>query len=953
MLRLFILLLLASAQLKIRYAFNKIYDTQIIDLSHNGNHAVKDAPGGSKMINTPSGLYLSRIQLTLPPNIYSASFPAASTCTSSVFVRFFKSNATFPRNFINLLNVRIRDDSTGTQVDPRKYSAYAVLTSGQLKIITAAEYPNEVWVFLAASVEYDGVTSTFKLYVNNAQVGVATGPGQLVPNANPYLNGSDTECIYYEFRYDWGALSLSDMQGTLFNMGTTCSDNVNACFAEGTSLCNSNNAYHFDINCAACTITDYACKDQVTRYEAESGCTEGVANPDGSCLYPTEGDFCPVECRVCESSSECLCDATCQLCNADVCLLCRDPAASPQGQVCTCKIGFYDGDPTQSQDCQPCSPQCSTCDDALKCLSCVDLHAEAVHGVCTCKEGFVSGTTGECVACSEGTFYAREVCVSCHPDCRTCSLYPGCTSCKDPDKVPAFEGCRSCEQGTFIHEAKCEVCPWPCTSCSKEACFTCIANAVVKEGKCSCDEGYLMGAEGCSAKPKVSFRLSVSEDNILSLSFNTTLPLAQTEIEVSIDGVQVNFTVEAALTEWQILFGESFKFDDGSVCSVTLALEETCPYELTNTSASVTLLKSSAANSEEQSQANSIASFTQASSTVAVLGSLALGLISGSLSAAWGLISSTQLLGYIPMVDIDLPLALEKYFKASLDFNPLPNLFSYFVTEEGSVPACAERQGINSSNFLDNAGTLLTTFVLLSLCWPLCCLFGLISKYFRRAASEYRWNYFSRSVIQGSIELQVAALVEVFSSTLDSLSTVFSSVALVVCLSAPAVFAYFIIKHASKLNNDSELAKRWGSLFEEFKNDRGWKSSSFYVLFFIRRLLYVTLLFTLTAFPLVQVILSAVLSALVALYLVTYRPYKERVLNYCSLYSEFASLLTYACISSFLLDLNSTTRGVLKWVVLSLGYSITLTYTLASLYLTARLLKAKCMTWKTRSSELA
>jgi hypothetical protein len=53
--------------------------------------------------------------------------------------------------------------------------------------------------------------------------------------------------------------------------------------------------------------------------------------------------------------------------------------------------------------------------------------------------------------------------------------------------------------------------------------------------------------------------------------------------------------------------------------------------------------------------------------------------------------------------------------------------------------------------------------------------------------------------------------------------------------------------------------------------------------------------------PLVQVILSAGHSALVALYLVTYRPYKERVLNYYSRYSEFASLLSYACIGSYLL----------------------------------------------------
>jgi hypothetical protein len=87
---------------------------------------------------------------------------------------------------------------------------------------------------------------------------------------------------------------------------------------------------------------------------------------------------------------------------------------------------------------------------------------------------------------------------------------------------------------------------------------------------------------------------------------------------------------------------------------------------------------------------------------------------------------------------------------------------------------------------------------------------------------------------------------------------VLSSVALVVCLSAFAIFAYLIIKHASRLNNDSDIAKRWGSLFEELKNYRGWKISSFYVVFLIRRLVYVT-----------PSLSSSALSALVFLYLVT------------------------------------------------------------------------------------
>jgi hypothetical protein len=45
-LKLLTLLLLTSAQLKIKYTFSKIYDTKVIDLSGNGYHAVKDAPGG-------------------------------------------------------------------------------------------------------------------------------------------------------------------------------------------------------------------------------------------------------------------------------------------------------------------------------------------------------------------------------------------------------------------------------------------------------------------------------------------------------------------------------------------------------------------------------------------------------------------------------------------------------------------------------------------------------------------------------------------------------------------------------------------------------------------------------------------------------------------------------------------------------------------------------------------
>jgi hypothetical protein len=108
-------------------------------------------------------------------------------------------------------------------------------------------------------VEYDGVFSALKLYVNDAQVGVATG--QLAPPPHNYLNGIATVGLYYKFRYYWGALSLNDMQGTLCDIGATCSEAVNACLPDGRSLCNSSDTYHFEICCAACTMTDYGRRD--------------------------------------------------------------------------------------------------------------------------------------------------------------------------------------------------------------------------------------------------------------------------------------------------------------------------------------------------------------------------------------------------------------------------------------------------------------------------------------------------------------------------------------------------------------------------------------------------------------------------------------------------------------------------------------------------------------------
>jgi hypothetical protein len=55
----------------------------------------------------------------------------------------------------------------------------------------------------------------------------------------------------------------------------------------------------------------------------------------------------------------------------------------------------------------------------------------------------------------------------------------------------------------------------------------------------------------------------------------------------------------------------------GSQCSLTLSLNETCPYKLTNPSANAQLFKSVVDNSAKQNEANSISAYTKAATVVA------------------------------------------------------------------------------------------------------------------------------------------------------------------------------------------------------------------------------------------------------------------------------------------------------------------------------------------------
>ena len=62
-----------------------------------------------------------------------------------------------------------------------------------------------------------------------------------------------------------------------------------------------------------------------------------------------------------------------------------------------------------------------------------------------------------------------------------------------------------------------------------------------------------------------------------------------------------------------------------------------------------------------------------------------------------------------------------------------------------------------------------------------------------------------------------------------------------------------------KVKKDSPI-NLWASLFYEFKNDSGAVQSQFYTIFFIRRMVFIIILFVLIDYPLIQIYLFEILS---------------------------------------------------------------------------------------------
>ena len=137
-------------------------------------------------------------------------------------------------------------------------------------------------------------------------------------------------------------------------------------------------------------------------------------------------------------------------------------------------------------------------------------------------------------------------------------------------------------------------------------------------------------------------------------------------------------------------------------------------------------------------------------------------------------------------------------------------------------------------------------------------------------------------------------------------------------------FVSFCYRQKILYGANEEFNSKWGSLFEEFKNDKGFFSTQFYFIFMIRRILYSFSQIYLNSQREVQNALNILGTILTLAYIFKYYNYKEKGVLICEIIGEIGILLTMILSLAFLSNLNEDDKEVLAILIMILIFTIIL-----------------------------
>ena len=129
---------------------------------------------------------------------------------------------------------------------------------------------------------------------------------------------------------------------------------------------------------------------------------------------------------------------------------------------------------------------------------------------------------------------------------------------------------------------------------------------------------------------------------------------------------------------------------------------------------------------------------------------------------------------------------------------------------------------------------------------------------------------------------------------------------LIIYVVTPPAFIVFSYTSYEKIQNPENevFFKSFGSLYDEFKLDKGFFSTQYYFLYFLRRVLYVASQVYLNHMPCLQNGSNLFFSILQTIYLIYYKPFKEKHILISNYIGEICVLIVFSDAYLFLVDLG-------------------------------------------------
>ena len=116
--------------------------------------------------------------------------------------------------------------------------------------------------------------------------------------------------------------------------------------------------------------------------------------------------------------------------------------------------------------------------------------------------------------------------------------------------------------------------------------------------------------------------------------------------------------------------------------------------------------------------------------------------------------------------------------------------------------------------------------------------------------------------------------------------------------------------------SDEQFNVRWGTLFAEFKNNKGFLSTQFYFIFMMRRLLYGLSQVFLNSQPVIQNAMNIFGTFIILLYVFRYLNFKEKGVLFSEIIGEIAIMVTMVLSLIFLFDFSDKIKEVIEITIM-------------------------------------